>query len=129
MNIYLAGPLFTAAELAFNQDLASMLRCEGHEVYLPQEHQKGTMGVVFRRNVERLRWADAVVAVLDGADVDSGTAWECGFAYASSKPVFGFRTDSRIFGLGGEIINLQVREAVTLLHKATDLLRSVRQAG
>ena len=30
---------------------------------------------------------DVVVALLDGAQVDDGTAWEIGYAYAKGKPV------------------------------------------
>ena len=36
----------------------------------------------------------AVVAVLDGADVDSGTAAEIGYAFARGKLIVGYRGDS-----------------------------------
>ena len=39
---------------------------------------------------------DLVVAILDGADADSGTSVEIGYAYANKKPVVGVRTDFRI---------------------------------
>lgn len=39
---------------------------------------------------------DGVVAVLDGTDVDSGTAAEIAYAYAKGKPVIGYRGDFRI---------------------------------
>ena len=39
-----------------------------------------------------------VLAVLDGADADSGTCWECGYSYAKGKPVIGLRTDFRNSG-------------------------------
>ena len=45
--------------------------------------------------IECLRRADLVVAILDGSDADSGTCWECGYAYALGKPVIGVRTDLR----------------------------------
>jgi nucleoside 2-deoxyribosyltransferase len=35
---------------------------------------------------------------MDGADPDSGTAWECGYAYAKGKPVVLFRSDLRVSG-------------------------------
>ena len=35
--IYLAAPLFTAAEMAFNAELARRLRAAGHEVAVPQD--------------------------------------------------------------------------------------------
>jgi nucleoside 2-deoxyribosyltransferase len=32
---------------------------------------------------------------MDGADPDSGTCWECGYAYGRDKPTILFRTDAR----------------------------------
>jgi nucleoside 2-deoxyribosyltransferase len=32
---------------------------------------------------------------MDGADPDSGTCWECGYAYGRKKPVVLFRSDLR----------------------------------
>jgi nucleoside 2-deoxyribosyltransferase len=31
----------------------------------------------------------------DGAYVDSGTAWECGYAHKEGRPIVGVRTDLR----------------------------------
>ena len=39
-----------------------------------------------------------VVALLDGPQVDDGTAWEIGYACARGLPVYGIRTDSRQAG-------------------------------
>jgi nucleoside 2-deoxyribosyltransferase len=39
---------------------------------------------------------DAVLAVLDGVDVDSGTASEIGYAFAKGKPILGYRGDFRL---------------------------------
>lgn len=52
---------------------------------------------------------DALVAVLDGVDVDSGTAAEIGYAYAREKPIVGYRGDFRLSADNiGSIVNLQV---------------------
>jgi nucleoside 2-deoxyribosyltransferase len=97
MKIYLAGPLFTVAERDFNQRLADALRSLGHEVWLPQEkEQRGKSARrIFREDVAGIDWAEAVVANMDGPDPDSGTCWECGYAYGK-KPILLFRTDFRI---------------------------------
>jgi nucleoside 2-deoxyribosyltransferase len=96
MKIYLAGPLFTIAERHFNEELASLLRA-CHEVWLPQQNEPRelTAAAIFAKDVEGIDWADVVVANMDGPDPDSGTCWECGYAYARGKPVFLFRTDMR----------------------------------
>jgi nucleoside 2-deoxyribosyltransferase len=53
--------------------------------------------------------SDAVFAILDGVDVDSGTAAEIGYAAALGKPVVGLRLDQRTTGDNdGALVNLQV---------------------
>jgi nucleoside 2-deoxyribosyltransferase len=53
--------------------------------------------------------ADLVVAVLDGVDVDSGTAAEVGYAHARGKPIVGYRGDFRLSADNeGSTVNLQV---------------------
>jgi nucleoside 2-deoxyribosyltransferase len=96
MKIYLAGPLFSAAERYFNHELTRLLRNKGHEVWLPQEFEQRTMTAkqIFAKDVEGIDWAEVVVANMDGPDPDSGTCWECGYAYGK-KPVVLFRTDFR----------------------------------
>jgi nucleoside 2-deoxyribosyltransferase len=96
MKIYLAGPLFSTAERNFNKELTKLLRDKGHEVWLPQEFEQMTMTPkqIFLKDVEGIDWADVVVANMDGSDPDSGTSWECGYAYRK-KPVILFRTDFR----------------------------------
>ncbi|HZP31209.1 MAG TPA: nucleoside 2-deoxyribosyltransferase [Acidimicrobiia bacterium] len=60
-------------------------------------------------NAALIRGADGMLAVLDGTDVDSGTAAEVGFASALGKFVVGLRTDLRRAGDNeGTIVNLQV---------------------
>ena len=60
-------------------------------------------------NVASIRGADLVLAILDGSDVDSGTAAEIGFAFALGKPIYGLRGDLRWSGDNlGTRINLQV---------------------
>ena len=99
-KIYLAGPLFTLAEQGFNAGLARFLESEGYEVWLPQEHEprSQTARSIFDMDVGGIDWADMVVACMDGPDPDSGTAWECGYAYAKGKPIVCYRTDFRVSG-------------------------------
>jgi len=105
VKIYLAGPLFTMAEREFNIQLATRLRAAGHEVFVPQENpaSERTGKAIFLKDLEGLDWAEGVVAIMDGADPDSGTAWECGYAYATKKPVVLFRSDLRGSGDAEEI--------------------------
>jgi nucleoside 2-deoxyribosyltransferase len=53
--------------------------------------------------------ANGVVAVLDGVDVDSGTAAEIGYAFARGKLIVGYRGDFRRSADNeGSTVNLQV---------------------
>jgi nucleoside 2-deoxyribosyltransferase len=62
------------------------------------------------KNTESIRAADGMVAVLDGVDVDSGTAAEIGYAYGLGKRIYGLRTDFRLTGENEvSVVNLQVR--------------------
>jgi len=75
LKIYLAGPLFTTPERDWNVGLAARLRAGGHDVFVPQENPAGerTGRAIFLKDLEGLDWADGVVAIMDGADPDSGT--------------------------------------------------------
>jgi len=61
------------------------------------------------RNARLIDDCNAVLAVLDGSDVDSGTAAEIGYAAAKHKPVVGLRCDHRVTGDNeAALVNLQV---------------------
>jgi nucleoside 2-deoxyribosyltransferase len=65
--------------------------------------------VIGARNAHLIQDCAAVLAVLDGNDVDSGTAAEIGYAAAIHKPVVGLRCDHRVTGDNeATLVNLQV---------------------
>lgn len=106
VSVYLAGPLFTQAEWQWNECLAEKLRDGSLDVILPQLRAEPMLKgkqpfdpeLLFRVNVESIESADVIVAIFDGADVDSGTSWECGYAFKANRPVIGLRTDIRAGG-------------------------------
>jgi len=134
--IYLAGPLFTLAEQTWLRGLKATLMKQGHEVCWPLElfkdGQISTWGPTApRRIMERCRDAldkcDLVVAWIDGTQVDDGTAWEVGYAYAHSKPIHGLRTD---FRQGGDtphsIVNAMIEGSCqTISRSVADLLHAL----
>jgi nucleoside 2-deoxyribosyltransferase len=125
VKIYLAGPLFTTPEREFNLQLATRLRTAGHEMFVPQENtpSERTGKGIFLKDLEGLDWADGVVAIMDGADPDSGTCWECGYAYATNKTVVLFRSDFRGSGDADDIpynaMLIGAADARVELHLAT----------
>lgn len=65
--------------------------------------------VIGRNNTEAIKRADGLFAVLDGTDVDSGTASEIGFACGLDIPILGYRGDFRLSADNeGSEVNLQV---------------------
>jgi nucleoside 2-deoxyribosyltransferase len=65
------------------------------------------------RNESLIRRCSAILALLDGADVDSGTAAEIGFAAALDIPTVGLRTDFRPAGDNeAAVVNLQVEHFI-----------------
>ena len=114
VKLYFAAPLFSAAERDWNAALAGRLRAAGHEVFLPQEQEKGKDAAgVFATDVGGIDWADALVAIMDGPDPDPGTAWECGYAYGK-MPVVLVRTDFRVSGAPGMPYNAMLIASATL---------------
>jgi nucleoside 2-deoxyribosyltransferase len=98
-KIYLAGPLFSKAEQDFNRSLRNSLCNDGFEVFLPQEECEGLLGEkIFLKCKGGIDSSDIVLAILDGADADSGTCWECGYAFATGKQIIAVRTDFRESG-------------------------------
>ena len=134
MKLYLAAPLFSEAEHAFNLALAEALSAAGHDVYLPQRDTPRVDGAarttaVFRANLAALSNADAVVAVCEGPQVDDGTAWEVGYAYGRNIPVYGLRTDVRIGPQLDERINLMILESLNELSPSIpQLIHTLRYA-
>ena len=60
-------------------------------------------------NIAAIQKSYGIFAVLDGVDIDSGTASEIGFAFALGKPILGYRGDFRLSSDNeGGIVNLQV---------------------
>jgi nucleoside 2-deoxyribosyltransferase len=114
MRIYFAGPLFSAAEREWNATLAAALRGAGHEVFLPQEQEPDRDAArIFATDIGGIDWADGVVAIMDGADPDSGTCWEVGYAYRK-KPIVLVRTDIRRNAGSSSGYNAMLTESATV---------------
>ncbi|MEP7159442.1 MAG: nucleoside 2-deoxyribosyltransferase [Chloroflexota bacterium] len=114
MRIYFAAPLFSAAERDWNATLAAALREAGHEVFLPQEQERGRDAAgIFATDVGGIDWSDCLVAIVDGADPDSGTGWEVGYAYRKKSIVL-VRTDMRRTASDGSSYNAMLAESATI---------------
>jgi nucleoside 2-deoxyribosyltransferase len=130
-RIYIASPLgFTEAGRLYNDTvLLPAVRDAGFEALDPWDVDAEILRVfeldredperrlrlpdtnraVGRRNADLIRSAAGMLAVLDGDDVDSGTAAEIGYGTALGCPVVGLRMDLRNSGDNeATLVNLQV---------------------
>ncbi|NEO28174.1 MAG: nucleoside 2-deoxyribosyltransferase [Kamptonema sp. SIO4C4] len=125
MLIYFAAPLFSLAEQQFNQSLARYLRSQGLTVFLPQQECAGLTETahIYQTCVQGLQQAEAVVAILDGADADSGTCWECGYSVARGIPIIAVRTDFRTSG-DTQGFNAMLYHSATVAIEGTENLES-----
>jgi nucleoside 2-deoxyribosyltransferase/predicted secreted protein len=131
-RIYFAAPLFSEGERAYNLSIAQILRNNFFDVFLPQEagddshtRNKAEQSRIFSENLNALEKSDIIVAVIDGADADSGTAWEMGCAYAQKKQVIALRTDFRRAGLY-EKVNLMLEQSASYATNFDTLLNLLK---
>jgi nucleoside 2-deoxyribosyltransferase len=130
IKIYLAGPLgFSEAGRLFHAEcIIPALKALGHTLLDPWAGADGAGAIaalpigekrreawrafnleIGRKNQLAIDACDAMFAVLDGTDVDSGTAAEIGYGFAKGKPILGYRGDFRLSADNeGGIVNLQV---------------------
>ena len=131
-RVYLAAPLFSQAERLFNGSVARLLRDHLFDVHLPQEAGDDSdirdtleQERLFLFNKTALENSDLVVAIIDGADADSGTAWEMGYAFAQKKPVIALRTDFRRIG-HHEHVNLMLEQSAKVVGSKKELLAALQ---
>lgn len=130
-RVYLAAPLFSEAERTYNEEIAALLKKHFFDVHMPQDtgdnsaerdiHEHHS---IYKKNIQAINDADIIVAIIDGADADSGTAWEMGYATASGKPVIALRTDFRIAGRD-ELVNLMLEQSACVTTNKKGLLNAL----
>lgn len=140
MIIYLAGPLFSEAERAWIFQLKTRIielaARIGVEVdarwpwdFVPpdvlQAHGDKAGEVIFQACVSNLKAADILIALLDGAQVDDGTAWEIGYFFRHrsdpGKPIIGVRTDIRNAGeCASSLANAMIEHSCARIVRSQD---------
>ncbi len=126
MHAYIAGPLFNEGERWWNTEIDARVQRAGFTTYLPQRDGtplKGPADVpkIFEEDREAISNADLVVANLNGLCVDSGTAWELGYAHGIGKPCVGLYTDWRLH-YKYQIVNLMIQCGLQKLVTSLDML-------
>lgn len=129
--VYIAGPLFTPAERRYLEELTAAVESAGFTTYLP--HRDGGLVDPDRRETRAMYESDiraldacgAIVAVLNGTDVDSGTAFEIGYGVARRLPVLGLYEDIRVSG--PHDFNAMIANGCRVFESRNELLRALKQ--
>ncbi len=95
--VYIAGPLFDDHERRYLENISKIFEDRGYKTFLPHrdagvvkdKYTKESKEGIFNTDIDALDKATIVVALLTGRDVDSGTAAEIGYAYATDKTLIG----------------------------------------
>ncbi|MGD2249403.1 MAG: nucleoside 2-deoxyribosyltransferase [Candidatus Methanofastidiosia archaeon] len=107
LNVYLAAPMFSEAELDYNMKVTNFIRGLGFSVFLPQEEgfklaelvektsKEKAHEMIFNKDWEKVKECDILVFILDGRVPDEGGCIELGGAYAFGKECVGLKTDPR----------------------------------
>jgi nucleoside 2-deoxyribosyltransferase len=130
MKVYTAGPLgFSEAGRIVHERIVKTLQDRGCTILDPWTYNPNEIRQVLdmpygsqrkaawerlnpligKANQSLIDESDLIFAVLDGVDVDSGTAAEIGYGFAKGKKIVGYRGDLRLSSDNeGAIVNLQV---------------------
>ncbi len=77
---------------------------------------------VFRCDMDAIREADYLIAILDGRAIDEGVAFELGVGFCHSKRCIGLQTDSRRLAAWGN--NPMITGALEMIFHSVDDLMS-----
>ncbi len=129
--VYVAGPLFNAAERAAAEGVEAICRRAGFRTFLPHRdagllgERARKPGGIFRADLRGLERADVVVAILNGPTVDTGTAWEIGYAFAKGKTVIGYLDDLRARS-GPNPVDLMISRSCAIARSTAELRHILR---
>jgi len=104
-KIYIAGPdVFEANSLEIGKSLVQMCEKYGYVGLYPldnvvdfSQNKHKIAQDIFDANIAMIQEADIIIANLNpfrGKEPDSGTVFECGFAYGLNKEVYGYLADT-----------------------------------
>lgn len=134
-RIYIAAPMFSYAELNYNEMIANKLQSANFDVFLPQRSgyklvelmremtPNKARETIFEKDIKEVEKSDIIVVVLDGRTIDEGACVELGYGYALGKICYGLKTDPRTM-MNGQI-NPMISECLNSILSSVDELISV----
>ena len=111
--IYIASPFFNDEEIDILSQVEKLLSRRGIEFFSPRQHEirDGAPGTrewsraAFLMDSRAIDECDLLLMIYHGNYSDSGTSWECGYAFAKGKPIIAVHM--------GDSSNLMIHESAT----------------
>ncbi|WP_125588044.1 nucleoside 2-deoxyribosyltransferase [Companilactobacillus jidongensis] len=135
-RVYLAGPFFSKEQISRLDEIEKLLNNNTTigDIFRPgvDEYQDAKMGTfewqtaVFKHDINNINISDIVIAMLDYKnengefEPDSGTIWECGYAFANNIPVIGVRYEPE------QPLNLMLAGSFTAFFKGEDHIQLIK---
>lgn len=130
-------------ELKRNEEMATILKNWGYEVFLPQENSGLSAKIIaeggdtyqvskeiFLSDLEGIKKCDILIFFLDGRVPDEGACVELGIAYAWNKKCLGYKTDDRCLDFTGTdnlfiegCMDFKVNHSLAELKQALDSIK------
>lgn len=125
LRVYLAGPFFNEEQIERINYIEELLDKLNFDVFSPRQASKITPNATkqdmidtFEGNVSHINGADFVLAILDGND--SGTLFECGYAYEKKNVLYFNETREK-----GPNLMLALSGGLPFITKSTKTLTSL----
>jgi len=128
-SAYIAGPLFTEADREYLEKIDKLMRSLGYNTYLPHrdagifKRGENNSKDFFKKDKNKITECSLMIAVLNGADIDSGTSWEIGFAYSKGIKILGILDDTR--KPSNELLNPMILDSINKIVNSLEELRSI----
>ena len=135
-RVYLAGPFFSKEQINRLDEVEKLLNENKTigDVFRPgdSEYTDAKMGTfewqtaVFKHDINNINTSDIVIAMLDYKmedkefEPDSGTVWECGYAFANNIPVIGIRYEEN------QPLNLMLAGSLTAFFKGEKSVQLIK---
>jgi len=108
IKIYIAGPdVFEQNSIQIGKNYCKLCKDYGYEGLYPLDNivdfnqtKNKIAQDIFQANIKYIQQDDIVIANLNsfrGKEADSGTVWECGYAFALGKKVYGYMDDTNTY--------------------------------
>lgn len=137
-SVYIAAPMFSQAELQYNEMVATQIEKIGYNVFLPQRSGYKFIELlkemspaearkkIFIKDYTAVQNTDILVIILDGRTIDEGACVELGIGYTLGKVCYGLKSDPRTM-MNGQI-NPMISECLSGIYThLNDLLLTLRE--